>query len=204
MRDKLGKTLEILFKPKLIPQNLGKKYIRVLHIPSLLLRWPENQSAKWSIPLWRSRRCILNKSIPRGLNTRGSSGNPPFLFDTVCGDAIFLGQGHVNQLTKGIGLHKVQTFFELSAQTPTKTILLLGVTVSVMTRVLTQAIKSLCILQYGAGALGKCQELIQFPLHQSFGYMMCSESIPKFFPGDNMAISLHGAIIIPPDTGSTT
>jgi hypothetical protein len=33
---------------------------------------------------------------------------------------------------------------------------------------------------------------------------MCSESIPKFFLGDNMAISLHGTIIIPSNTGSTT
>jgi hypothetical protein len=63
-------------------------------IPSLLLRRPENQSAKWSIPLWHSRRCILNKSIPRGLNARGSSGNPSLLFGTVCRDAILLGQDH--------------------------------------------------------------------------------------------------------------
>jgi hypothetical protein len=34
--------------------------------------------------------------------------------------------------------------------------------------------------------------------------MVCPESIPKFFPGDNMAIRLHGTIVIPPDTGSTT
>jgi hypothetical protein len=81
----------------------------------LLLRRPKNQSAKWSIPLWCSRRCILNKSIPRGLNARGSSGNPSFLFGTVCRDTIFLSQGHVNQLTKGIGRYKVQAFFELSA-----------------------------------------------------------------------------------------
>jgi hypothetical protein len=54
----------------------------------------------------------------------------------MCHDAIFLGQGHVNQLTKGIGLHKVQAFFELSAQAPMKMILLLGVTVSVITRAL--------------------------------------------------------------------
>jgi hypothetical protein len=82
----------------------------------------------------------------------------------MCRDAILLGQGHVNQLTEGICLYKVQTFFEISAQAPTKTILLLGVTVSVITRILTQVIKSLCILQYGAGALGKCQEFIQLPL----------------------------------------
>jgi hypothetical protein len=57
-------------------------------IASLLLRQPENQSAKWSIPMWCSRRCILNKSIPRGLHARGSSGNPSLLFGTVCRDAI--------------------------------------------------------------------------------------------------------------------
>jgi hypothetical protein len=79
-------------------------------VSSGLLRRPENQSARWSIPLWRSGRCIPNKSIPRWLNTHGPSGNPSFLFGTVCRDAIFLGQGHVNQLTKGIGLHKIQAF----------------------------------------------------------------------------------------------
>jgi hypothetical protein len=134
-------------------------------IPSLFLRRPENQSAKRSIPLWCSRRCILNESIPRGLNARGSSGNPSLLFGTVCRDAILLSQGHVNQLAEGICLYKVQTFFELSAQAPTETVLLLGVTIRVIARVLTQVIKSLCILQYGVGALSECQELIQFPLH---------------------------------------
>jgi hypothetical protein len=115
-------------------------------IPSLLLRWPENQSAKRNIPLWRSRRCILNKSIPRGLNADGSSRNLSLLFGTVCRDAILLSQGHVNQLAEGICLYKVQTFFELSAQASTKTVLLLGVTIRVIARVLTQVIKSLCIL----------------------------------------------------------
>jgi hypothetical protein len=64
----------------------------------------------------------------------------------VCRDAILLGQGHVNQLAEGTCLYKVQTFFELSAQAPTETVLLLGVTIRVIARVLTQVIKSLCIL----------------------------------------------------------
>jgi hypothetical protein len=34
--------------------------------------------------------------------------------------------------------------------------------------------------------------------------MVCPKSIPKFFPGDNMAIKLHSTIVIPPNTGSTT
>jgi hypothetical protein len=78
----------------------------------------------------------------------------------VCRNTILLSQGHINQLTKGIGRHKVQVFLVLSVQAPTKTILLFGVTVSVITRVLAQVIESLCVLQYGAGALGECQELI--------------------------------------------
>jgi hypothetical protein len=82
------------------------------------------------------------------------------LFGTVCRYAILLVQGHVNQLTKGIGLHKFQAFLELSVQAPTKMILLLSVTVSVITRVLAHVIESLCVLQYGAGALGECQEFI--------------------------------------------
>jgi hypothetical protein len=51
-------------------------------------------------------------------------------------------------------------FLEFSVQAPTKMILLLGVTVSVITRLLAQVIESLCVLQYGVGALGECQELI--------------------------------------------
>jgi hypothetical protein len=33
--------------------------------------------------------------------------------------------------------------------------------------------------------------------------MICPESSPKFFPGDNMSNGLHGAKIIPPYAGST-
>jgi hypothetical protein len=169
----------------------------------LLLRGPESQSADQGISLWRSRRYILNQLILQGLNARGSSGDPSLLFSTVCRDAILLSQSHVNQLTEGIRLDKVQTFLELSAQTSTKTILLFGIIISIITRILTQVIKSLCILQYGVGALSKCQELSQFPFHQPFRYMMCPEGIPEFFLGDNMAISLYSTIIIPPNTGSS-
>jgi hypothetical protein len=80
------------------------------------------------------------------LNARGSGGNPSLLFGTVCRDAILLSQAHVNQLAEGIFLYKVQTFFELSAQAPTETVLLLGVTIRVIAHVLTQVIKSLRIL----------------------------------------------------------
>jgi hypothetical protein len=32
---------------------------------------------------------------------------------------------------------------------------------------------------------------------------VCPKSIPKFFLGDNMAMKLHGTVVIPPNTGST-
>jgi hypothetical protein len=34
-------------------------------IPSLLLGWAENESAKWGIPLRRSDLCVGNNTIPR-------------------------------------------------------------------------------------------------------------------------------------------
>jgi hypothetical protein len=83
-------------------------------------------------------------------------------------------------------------------------ILLLGIIVSVITRILAQMIESLCILQYCMGAFGECQEFIQLLLQQSFKNVMCPEGSSKFLPGDNMSSGLHGAIVIPPNAGSAT
>jgi hypothetical protein len=83
-----------------------------------------------------------------------------------------------------------------------ETILFLGIVVRMIACILAQMIKSLCILQYRASALGECQEFIQLPLQQSFQNVMCPEGSPKFFLGDNMSRGLHGAKIIPPYAGS--
>jgi hypothetical protein len=85
-----------------------------------------------------------------------------------------------------------------------KTILFLDIIVRMITCILAQMIESLCILQYRTTSLGEGQEFVQLPLHQSFRNIMCSEGSPKFLPRDNMAIRLHGTIVIPPNTGSTT
>jgi hypothetical protein len=95
-------------------------------------------------------------------------------------------------------------FLELGTEATMETILFLGIIVSVIVCVLAQMIESLCILQYRMGALGECQEFIQYPLHQSFRIIMRPEGSPKFLPGDNMSSGLHGAKIIPPNAGSTT
>jgi hypothetical protein len=34
--------------------------------------------------------------------------------------------------------------------------------------------------------------------------MVCPEGNPKFLLGDNMAIGLHGTMVIPPNAGGTT
>jgi hypothetical protein len=85
-----------------------------------------------------------------------------------------------------------------------ETILFLGVIIRMISRILTQMIKSLCVLQDRTGTLGKCQEFIQLSLQQSFRNIICSEGCPKLIPGDNMPCRLHGAEIIPPYPSSTT
>jgi hypothetical protein len=110
----------------------------------------------------------------------------------MCRDAVLLGEGHINQLTKSISLNKVQAFLKLGIEATTETILLLGIIISVITRILAQMIEDLRILQYCAGALGKCQEF------------MCPEGSPKFLQGKNMSSGQHGTIVIPPNAGSAT
>jgi hypothetical protein len=84
-----------------------------------------------------------------------------------------------------------------------ETILFLGVIICMVACILAQMIKSLCILQDRASALGKCQELIQLSLKQSFRNIMCPEGSPKFITRDNISRGVHGAEIIPPYPSST-
>ena len=47
---------------------------------SLLLRWPKDKPAHWSISLWRSGWSVLHQTIPRWLSTRGSCWCLPLFF----------------------------------------------------------------------------------------------------------------------------
>ena len=49
---------------------------------------------------------------------------------------------------------------ELGVETAAETISLLGITISMVARVLAQVIENLCILKYSAGSLCERQELI--------------------------------------------
>jgi hypothetical protein len=76
-----------------------------------------------------------------------------------------------------------------------------GVSVRMITCVLTQVIEGLCILHDSVGSLSQSQEFIKLSLHESFWNMVCSESGPEFVPCDNMTSRLHGVVMVPPYVG---
>jgi hypothetical protein len=113
-----------------------------------------------------------------------------------------LADGHIDQLIESVGLYQTQSFLKLGIQASTKAISLTGISVRMITRILAQVVEDLCILHDGTGSLSQIQKFIELPLNESFGNVMCSESGPKFIPGDNMTSRLHGMVMIPPYAGS--
>ena len=75
---------------------------------------------------------------------------------------------------------------ELGVEIAAETIPLLGITISMIARVLAQVVEDLCILQHRVVSLCQCQELIHLPVHESFGDMMHPEGGPEFSLSDDM------------------
>jgi hypothetical protein len=115
-----------------------------------------------------------------------------------------LSDGHVDQLIEIIGPYQIQSFFKFGAQASAKTISFAGIIVRMVSRVLAQVVKNLCILQDGAGSLSQIHKFIELSLNESFGDVVRSKSGPKLVPSDDMTGRLHGMIMIPPDAGSAT
>jgi hypothetical protein len=61
-------------------------------------------------------------------------------------NTVLLSNGQVDQLIISIGLNQVQTFLELGIKATTKTVTFLGISISMMARILAQVIENLCIL----------------------------------------------------------
>ena len=101
-------------------------------------------------------------------------------------NVVVLSNGHIYQLIITIGADKVERLLELGVETTLESILLLGISVCMMTGILTQVIKDLYILKHGAGSLCKRQEFVQLPIHESLGNMMRPKGGPEFFPIDNI------------------
>ena len=100
--------------------------------------------------------------------------------------AIILSNGEVHQLIEAVGADKIDALPELGIETAVETIPLLGITISMIARVLAQVVEDLCVLQRRAGSLCQCQELIHLPVHESFRNLMRPESGPEFIPEDYM------------------
>jgi hypothetical protein len=67
-----------------------------------------------------------------------------------------------------------------------------------VSRVLAQVVKNLCVLHDGAGSLSQVQKFIELALNESLGYMVRSKGGPELVPGDDMIGRLHGVKMIPP------
>jgi hypothetical protein len=113
-----------------------------------------------------------------------------------------LSDGHIDQLIESIGLYQVQSFLKFGVQASMEAISFAGVCIRMITRILAQVIKDLCILHDGAGSLSQIQKFIELSLNESFWNVVCFESGPEFIPGDNMTSRLHGMIMVPPYAGS--
>jgi hypothetical protein len=82
-----------------------------------------------------------------------------------------------------------------------KAISLAGVSIRMITRVLAQVIKNLCILHDSVGSLSQIQKFIELSLNESLWNVVRSESAPKFIPCDDMTSRLHGITMVPPYAG---
>jgi hypothetical protein len=109
-----------------------------------------------------------------------------------------LSNGHVDQLIKIVGLYQIQSFFKFGIQASAKTISFAGITVRMISRVLAQVVKNLCVLHDSAGSLSQVQKFIELALNESLGNMVRLKGSPKLIPGDNMIGRLHGVKMIPP------
>jgi hypothetical protein len=70
-------------------------------------------------------------------------------------DAVFLSDSHVDQFIEVIGPYQVQSFFKFGVQASAKMISFAGIIVRMVSRVLAQVVKDLCILQNSAGSLSQ-------------------------------------------------
>jgi hypothetical protein len=100
----------------------------------LLLRWPDHPSA-----------CLLLKSpaliVGNNLEPLGLSGGCchwclPLLLYPVSYNAIFLGDGQVDQLIEAISPDSVETLTQLGVETPAEAVSLLLIGISMITYVL--------------------------------------------------------------------
>jgi hypothetical protein len=124
-------------------------------IKSSLLGWSSYPCARQVTSTRCSGTSVLNQLIPWRLCIWRPCGCLPFLFCSVGWDAVFLSDDHVDQLIEIIGPYQIQSFFKFGVQASAKTISFAGIIVHMVSRILAQVVKDLCILQNGASSLSQ-------------------------------------------------
>jgi hypothetical protein len=119
-------------------------------------------------PLLKSPALIVgNNPEPLGLSGMCCHWCLSLLLCSVSYNAIFLGDGQVDQLIEAISPDSVETLTQLGVETPAEAVSLLFIRISVITCVLALVAEGLSILQYRSGTLIECQKFIQLAIKNS-------------------------------------
>jgi hypothetical protein len=191
----------------LVPISLAELLLRRLIIPwsgswktvgcwLLLLRWPDHPSA--CLLLKSPALIVRNNPEPLGLSRGCCFWCLSFLLCPVSYNTILLGDGQVDQLIEAISLDSVETFAQLGVETPAEAVSLLLIGISMITCILAQVVEGLSVLQYRAGSLIECQELIQLAIENSSWDMVPFESSLEFLPRNFMISRQHNTEVVPP------
>jgi hypothetical protein len=175
----------------LVPISLAELLLRRLFVPwsggwktsgcwLLLLRWPDHPPA--CLLLKSPALIVRNNPEPLGLSGGCCHWCLSFLLCPVSYNTILLGDGQVDQLIEAISPDRVETSTQLGVETPAEAVSLFLVGVSMITCVLAQVVEGLSVLQYHAGSLIECQEIIRLAIENSSWDVVPSESSLEFLP----------------------
>jgi hypothetical protein len=120
----------------------------------LLLRWPDHPYA--CLLLKSPALIVRNNPELLGLNGWCCHWCLPLLLCPVSYNTVLLGDGQVDQLIEAISPDSVETFSQLSVETPAEAVSLLLIRISMIPCILAQVIEGLSVLQYRAGSLIEC------------------------------------------------
>jgi hypothetical protein len=113
-------------------------------------------------------------------------------------NTILLGDGQVDQLIEAICPDSVESFPQLGVETPTTAVSLLLIRISMVTCILAQVVEGLSVLQYRAGSMIKCQELIQLAIENSGWNVVPSESGLEFHLRHFLISGEHSTEVVSP------
>ena len=129
-----------------------------------------------------------------GLGHRGL----PLLVSSVRHNGVFLHNGHIDQVVEAVGSGQCKTILELGVEASLESILPLRVGIHMVPGVLRQVVEDLRVLGDSARSLGKCQKLVEFPIHQALRDVVASECRAELVPGNHMAIFQERRVVFPP------